>query len=202
MSQPNPNAPQLIFDYITKQSEGDQKMLNKLRAIILSTDDRIVEDWKWGAPNFGFKGMICWAVAFKKFVSMNFYKGALIDDKYCLFEEDKADEKGNRIIKFNTLEDIDETKLKYYLKQAVLLNEKDIKVPKKEIIIEIPEDFQKALDAGSKAKANFNGFPPSQQRECLEWFAEAKREATRENRILKALALLNEGKHLHWKYEK
>ena len=107
-----------------------------------------------------------------------------------------------RIIKFNTIADIDEKKVIYYLKQAVLLNEKGIKVAKKEIVIEIPDYFQEVLDLKPNAKANFNKFPPSQQREYLEWFKEAKREATREKRITQALDWLEEGKHRHWKYEK
>jgi hypothetical protein len=49
MSKPNPKASQLIADCISKQSESDQLMLEKLRKIILSVDDRIVEDWKWNA---------------------------------------------------------------------------------------------------------------------------------------------------------
>ena len=199
MSKPNPKAPQLIADYIFKQSESDQLMLKKLRVIILSVDDRIVEDWKWGAPNFGFKGMICWAVAFKKFVSINFYKGTLIEDKYNLFEEDKTDEKGNRIIKFCSLEEIDDEKLKDYISQAVLLNEKGIQIEKKEIIIDFPEDFQEALNQNQMAKAAFDSFAPSHQRDYIEWITEAKREATRETRITKSLGLLEEGKHRHWK---
>lgn len=202
MSKPNPNAPQLIDEYISKKSEKDQQMLNKLREIILSTDDRIVEDWKWGAPNFNYKGLISWLVAFKKDVGMNFYKGTLIEDKYKLFVEDKTDEKGNRIIKFSSLEEIDEEKIKYYINQAVLLNEKDIKVEKKKVIVEVPDDFQEVLNKNPQAKEAFESFSASHQRDYTEWITEAKREATRENRITKALGLLEEGKHLHWKYEK
>jgi uncharacterized membrane protein YadS len=60
--------------------------------------------------------------------------------------EDQADEKGNRIIKFKSHEEIDAEKLKGYISQAVLINEKGIQIEKKAIIIEIPEGFQEALN--------------------------------------------------------
>lgn len=202
MSKPNPNAPQLIADYISKQSESDQLMLEKLRSIILSVDDRIVEDWKWDAPNFNYKGLLTWLIAFKQNVGLNFYKGVLIEDTANLFVEDEADEKGNRIIKFTSFDEIDEEKLKVYISQAVLLNEKGIQIEKKVIIIEVPDEFQEALNQNQLAKTAFDSFAPSHQRDYISWITEAKRASTRETRITKTLGLLEEGKHLHWKYER
>ena len=62
-------------------------------------------------------------------------------------------------------------------------------------------DFAKALDAAPKAKSALDGFPPSAQRDYLEWISEAKQDATREKRIATAVEWLSEGKRRHWKYE-
>ena len=45
-------------------------------------------------------------------------------------------------------------------------------------------------------------FSPSQQREYVEWVAEAKTEATKQKRLATAIEWLAEGKSRNWKYEK
>jgi uncharacterized protein YdeI (YjbR/CyaY-like superfamily) len=63
-------------------------------------------------------------------------------------------------------------------------------------------DFAAALGQMPGAKAALDGFPPSAQREYLEWVAEAKQESTRHKRIATAIEWLSEGKRRNWKYEK
>tara|TARA_B100001123_G_C14998573_1_gene902566 strand:+ start:472 stop:657 length:186 start_codon:yes stop_codon:yes gene_type:complete len=40
----------------------------------MSSELDIVEDWKWNAPNFHNKGMVCWLASFKHHVGLNFLK--------------------------------------------------------------------------------------------------------------------------------
>ncbi len=72
------------------------------------------------------------------------------------------------------------------------------KAPKAEIAM--PDDFAVALE-GAAARANFDRFSPSAQREYLEWVVEAKREETRAKRIAQAAEWIAEGKKRNWKYE-
>lgn len=65
----------------------------------------------------------------------------------------------------------------------------------------IHPEFAAALTKAPKAKAAFDAFPPSHQREYLEWIAEAKRDATRTKRIATAIEWLSEGKGRNWKYQ-
>jgi uncharacterized protein YdeI (YjbR/CyaY-like superfamily) len=67
---------------------------------------------------------------------------------------------------------------------------------------EMHANFAVALAGAPKARAAFDGFPPSAQRDYLEWIAEAKQDATRQKRIATAVEWLGEGKRRHWKYEK
>ena len=66
---------------------------------------------------------------------------------------------------------------------------------------ELHPEFAAALDANPKAKAVLEGFPPSAQRDYLDWVAEAKQDTTRAKRIADAVEWLSEGKRRHWKYE-
>jgi len=62
-------------------------------------------------------------------------------------------------------------------------------------------DFAAALGKAPKATAIFDGFPPSAQRDYLEWISDAKQDATRAKRIASAIEWLSAGKRRNWKYE-
>lgn len=66
---------------------------------------------------------------------------------------------------------------------------------------ELHPEFATALAKAPKAKATLDAFPPSCQREYLEWISEAKQDSTRQKRIADAIQWLGEGKRRHWKYE-
>ena len=66
---------------------------------------------------------------------------------------------------------------------------------------ETPADLASALKKNARAKATFDGFPPGQKREYIEWLTEAKREETRQKRLTQAIEWMAEGKRRNWKYE-
>ena len=57
------------------------------------------------------------------------------------------------------------------------------------------------MEANRKAAATFDAFPPSCQREYVEWVTEAKRDETRVKRLNQAVEWMAEGKRRNWKYE-
>ena len=63
-----------------------------------------------------------------------------------------------------------------------------------------PDDLAAALAKNRAARATFERFPPSQQREYVDWIVEAKRADTRQRRLLQAIEWLAEGKPRNWKY--
>lgn len=65
----------------------------------------------------------------------------------------------------------------------------------------IHPEFAGALAKSPKAKATLDGFPPSAQRDYLDWISDAKQDATRAKRIATAIEWLSEGKRRHWKYQ-
>ena len=61
-------------------------------------------------------------------------------------------------------------------------------------LIEVPVELKKAFKIEKEAKAFFEKLSYTHQREYVRWISEAKREETRQNRILKTIAMLKQGK--------
>lgn len=89
-----------------------------------------------------------------------------------------------------------------YIREAMALIEKGVKLKKEKVIvskdIDIPPYFLDALKQNNKASASFENLSPSHKREYLEWIT----EATRSKRIATAMEWLQEGKSRNWKYNK
>ena len=69
-----------------------------------------------------------------------------------------------------------------------------VEVDEEPLVVEIPAELKKAFKAEKEAKAFFNKLSYTHQREYVMWINEAKREETRQNRIVKAIEMLKEGK--------
>lgn len=65
-----------------------------------------------------------------------------------------------------------------------------------ERIVEMPEDFQEALNSNLEAKQNYNKLSYSNQKDYVRWIMDAKKQETRDSRIAKAIIMLLEGKKL------
>lgn len=190
-----------VEEYIGKAKPEFQTILLALRDTLQSGEYGLEEGWKWNAPNYAHKGMVCWLAHFKGHVGLNFFKGSLIEDKHGLYD-DACMDKGNRMIKFRTIDDVDTSKLAHYIFEAIRLNIDDVKVAKKEIKNDIPDDLAAALaSAPDFAREFFSGLAPSYKRDYIEWITSAKREATRAKRLATTIEWLSEGKRKNWKYE-
>ena len=60
--------------------------------------------------------------------------------------------------------------------------------------IEIPKDLMKELKKEKEAKAFFDKLSYTHQKEYVRWVEEAKKEETRQNRIVKTIEMLKKGK--------
>ncbi|HEY0029217.1 MAG TPA: DUF1801 domain-containing protein [Bacteroidia bacterium] len=186
----NPDAKQLIDEGIAKAAPFAQAICKKLRAIILKAEPGIIEDWKWG-PNYYKDGMVCGFWFFKKHVSFVFFQGALLKDKkkVLLMNEGNLH---NRHIKFTDLKQVDEKLLTEYITEAVINNEKGLKLTEaKDKTVIIPADFKKLL-VKNKWLKNFEDMSYSKRKDYVNWIEEAKQEATRKKRIDQALAKIKD----------
>ena len=159
------------------------------------------ETLKWGAPGFTIDGKILLIMAsIKAHAALNFWRGPELRG-----DSANAEAMGQ----FGKLASIDDlptdAELDRLIREAAELA-KTAPAPRKtkhapKAAPEMHPDFAKALAAAPKAKAVLEGFPPSAQRDYLEWIADAKQDSTREKRIATAVEWLSEGKRRHWKYE-
>jgi uncharacterized protein YdeI (YjbR/CyaY-like superfamily) len=60
--------------------------------------------------------------------------------------------------------------------------------------IEIPKDLMKELKKDKEAKAFFDKLSYTHQKEYVRWVEEARKEETRQNRIVKTMEMLKQGK--------
>ena len=97
-----------VDKYLEKKKHPLTNEIQKVREIILAVDDEIEEGIKWSTPTFMYKGNIAsFFMNAKKFVSLMFHKGALIDDKNGLLE---GAGKEARVARFENMEDIEKKK--------------------------------------------------------------------------------------------
>lgn len=186
--------------YIKKAKPFAQPILKHLREVILSTSPDIVETTKWSSPSYEYKGLLCGFAGFKEHAIFGFWKHELVVGK-------ARDGIGGSFGHLKTVGDLpSDAKLKAMIKKAMKLNDDGVAAPhmvnrKKHKPLPVPPDFKKALAADAKAKAQFDAFPPGQQREYIAWITEAKAPETRERRLLTAVEWIGEGKRRNWKYE-
>jgi hypothetical protein len=75
-----------------------------IREIVLSTDPKMEEDIKWGAPTFIYKGNLAtFNPRAKKFVNLTFHTGAIIDDQAGVLE---GDSKEARVFRVENADDL------------------------------------------------------------------------------------------------
>ena len=97
-----------VSEFIEKMNNPLKDEINLVREIILLANDKIIEEIKWSAPSFSYKGnMATFNPRAKKFVNLTFHKGALIPDKSGILEGDK---KEARVARFYDKKDIQEKK--------------------------------------------------------------------------------------------
>ena len=190
-----------IDAYIAKAAPFAQPILNRVRERVHSAAPEAEETLKWSMPSFTVDGKILIGMAaFKQHAALNFWRGQ---------ELRGAEASRDAMGQFGKLTSVDDlpsdAELDSLIRQAADLA-KTAPAPRKTKHEPKPApamhpDFAKALAAAPKAKAVLDGFPPSAQREYLEWVADAKQDATRAKRIATAVEWLSEGKKRHWKYE-
>ncbi|MDQ3004094.1 MAG: YdeI/OmpD-associated family protein [Chloroflexota bacterium] len=69
-----------------------------------------------------------------------------------------------------------------------------VELDEEPLVVEIPAQLKKAFKAEKEAKAFFDKLAYTHQREYVMWINEAKREETRDRRIVKMIGMLKEGK--------
>jgi uncharacterized protein YdeI (YjbR/CyaY-like superfamily) len=200
------NAPEPRIDaYIAKSADFARPILTELRARVHAACPDVQEAIKWGAPGFTYKGkLLAMMAAFKQHAAFNLWHGAEI-----VGTADEAGEAGEGMGQFGRLTRIGDLPGKRettrFIREVMKridagVTRRVTKSPPKPPAA-VPGDLLAALGCNAKARATFDGFPPSKQREYIDWITEAKRETTRKSRLDQSIEWLAEGKARHWKYQ-
>lgn len=192
-----------IDAYIAKAKPFARPILKHLRKLMHQGCPDVDETIKWGSPHFDYQGgPMAGMASFTEHAVFGFWKASLLSGA----KTSKSAEAMGQFGRIASLGDLPaDAKILKMVREAAKLNQQGITVkrPKNpKAPLPMPADLAKALAKNKPAKATFEGLPPSQRREYLEWLLEAKREETRATRFKSALALLAEGKSLHWKYQR
>ncbi|UHQ19259.1 YdeI/OmpD-associated family protein [Lysobacter sp. KIS68-7] len=191
-----------IDAYIAKQADFARPILEHVRAAVHEACPDVEETLKWSMPTFLYGGgILCGMAAFKQHASFGYWKHALV-----VGEGEPRDGMGS-YGKLTSVKELPPKKtLIAHIKRAMQLNLDNVKSPAQRKTApkpppEAPEDLLAALKKNAKARKTFEAFPPSAQRDYVEWIIEAKREETRKTRLAQAVEWLAEGKRRNWKYE-
>ena len=102
------NANAEVDKYLKVKKHPLTREIQRVREIILQSDERVEEVIKWSSPTFMYKGNIAsFNMNAKSFVSLMFHKGAMIKDSSGLLE---GDGKESRVARFSDLKDIERKK--------------------------------------------------------------------------------------------
>jgi uncharacterized protein YdeI (YjbR/CyaY-like superfamily) len=192
--------------YIAKSPDFAKPILIHIRELVHRTAPELTEIIKWGFPFFDYKGPVCQMAAFKRHCAFGFWRERMLHDPKGYLKVDGEESSAGSFGQILSISDLPpEDVLIDFIHQAIAINEKGVKVEKKPAApkaeLAMPDDFDRMLKQSLVAAGHYEKFSPSSKREYLEWFAEAKTEATREKRIQQALEWIAEGKTRNWKHK-
>lgn len=201
-----------IDAYIEKSAEFAKPILTHLRELVHKASPEITETMKWSSPFFEYQGILCHMMAFKQHLGFGFWKADTLPDPHGILQLEGGESAGS-LGRITSLADLpDDDILIWYIRQAMAQKGavgaiKAKPAAKKAApkptgaVLDTPDYLAELLDKTPAAKASFEKFSPSQKKEYITWFEDAKSEATREKRLKEGLEWMNEGKTRHWKYK-
>jgi uncharacterized protein YdeI (YjbR/CyaY-like superfamily) len=167
----------------------------KLRAILL--DSGLTEELKWGQPCYALDGKnVALIHGFKEYCAILFTKGALLKDPKGVLIQQTKNVQSARQIRFTSVREVTqlEKTVKAYVREAIEVERKGLKVPKKKTEdFDVAKEFASELAANAKLKAAFAALTPGRQRGYLFHFSQPKLAKTRVARVEKNIPRILEG---------
>ncbi|MEO6229793.1 MAG: DUF5655 domain-containing protein [Ferruginibacter sp.] len=201
------NTNKAIDAYIEKSATFAKPILNHIRQLVHKACPEVEEKMKWSFPHFDYKNeMMCSMASFKEHCALSFWKASLMKDSM-LIENARSEVSMGHFGRITGLKDLPaDKKMIAFIKEAMELNDKGIKLPARPKTIErkeliVPDYFQVEISKNKKAKAVWDNYAYSHKKEYVEWITEAKTEVTRNKRMETALEWIAEGKSRNWKHK-
>jgi uncharacterized protein YdeI (YjbR/CyaY-like superfamily) len=181
--------------YFERSEKWPEEML-RLRPTLLAAG--LTEEIKWGKPCYSHEGRnIAILQEMKDFLSLMFFKGALLSDPDGVLESQGPNSRSALRIRFTSVDDVDRLAktVRAYVAEAIDVEDAGLEVgpaPKTELV----DELQQRLDADPALKAAFEALTPGRQREYNLHVGDAKQSSTRTARVEKYAEQILAGKGL------
>lgn len=176
-----------------------QDEFKMLRRWIQETE--LDEDYKWMHPCYTLNNKNVVIIQdFKHYCALLFEKGAIMEDPYQTLIQQTKNVQAARQLCFESLEEISkrEEEIKWYLAEAIRIEKSGKKVPMKSTEeYEMPEELSNKFESMPALKEAFYKLTPGRQRQYMYHIGQAKRAATREQRVEKYVDHILNGKGLN-----
>jgi len=192
-----------IKEYLQDHPEYEVEITTLIQLVRSFSDFK--ETIKWSFPVYTVQNKNVVGIgAFKSYVGLWFFNGSFINDKYgMLINAEEGKTKAQRQMRFKDLSEIEQNRdiILDYCNQAIENQKMGLTIkPEKKKDLEIPEILQLELNNDVKLKQGFEAMTNFKKREYCEHIADAKREATKQARLKKAISMIRQGIGLHDKY--
>lgn len=191
-----------IEAYFLDQDKGRELVLT-LRKLLLKTE--LTETLKWSTPCYTLgKKNVVGIGCFKNHVALWFYNGVFLEDSsHVLKNAQEGKTKGLRQWIFDFDETLDLSLISAYIEEAIENQKlgKEIK-PQKVTKLTISPELEAVIKVDDLFKKAFMALSMSKQKDYVEHINSAKRQTTKESRLLKIIPMIKRGEGLHDKYKK
>ena len=171
------------------------KPLAILREILLSSG--LEEDAKWGQPTYSLNGKnVAMLFSFKDCCGISFFKGILLQDDHKILVPAGVNSHVAKLLKITSEKDAQELEplLHKYLNEAIKIEKSGKPVPKRAKDLSVPSILQERMNTDELFKKAWDALTPGRQRSYIIYISGAKQEATKRNRLEKALPKILAGK--------
>lgn len=170
-----------------------------LRTLLLESE--LTEDYKWMHPCYTLNNKNVVIVQdFKHYCALLFEKGAIMEDKYNSLIQQTKNVQAARQLRFESYTEVQKRKaeITWYIAEAIKIEKSGKKVPmKKTEDYEMPEELQAKFDSMPELKTAFDNLTPGRQRKYMYHIGQAKRSATRTQRVEKYVDHILDGKGMN-----
>ncbi len=196
-------AVKTVDEYIENHADRKDSLM-LLRKVLASTE--LEEAIKWGGPVYTVKGKnVVGLGAFKSFVAIWFFQGALLrDENKVLVNAQEGKTKALRQWRFGTSREVEESiaSIRAYVQEAIE-NQKggrEIKPDRNKELV-IPEELLQVFGERPNVKDAFQQLSLSRQRDYAEYIESAKKTETKIARLEKIIPMIEQGIGLNDKYK-
>jgi uncharacterized protein YdeI (YjbR/CyaY-like superfamily) len=184
-----------VDTYIERSEKWPEEM-RAIRPILLGCD--LVEEIKWGKPCYSHDGSnIVILQEMNDFLSLMFFKGALLDDPDGVLEEQGPNSRLARRLRFTSVDDVILLRgaVSAFVEAAISVEQAGIEMaPPPELVL--VEELQSRLDHDPALATAFSSLTPGRQREYNLYVSSAKQSDTRTARVEKHVGRILAGKGL------